>query len=80
MADPHMQAQLDHAARQRGFQDYQHYHAWNSQQQQMQQQQAAPQAPPQPQQPAPPPKNWLQNLIDQYTPLGGAMARVKQVL
>lgn len=80
MASPHLQAQLDAAARQKGFKDYSQWSAWQAHQQQMQAAPppaAAPVAAPPPQQPQ---NNWLQNLIDQYTPLGGAMKRIRQVL
>lgn len=70
MADPHLQAQLDAAARQKGFQNYGQWAAWNARQQEMRgyngvggapHPQAAPVAHPA----APPPqKNWLQQILD----------------
>lgn len=75
------QAQLDTAARQMGFKNYQQWSAWQAQQDAMRQQAAPvaaqPAAPAQPQQQ---PDNWFQNLIDNYTPLGGALRKVRSVL
>lgn len=79
---PGLQAQLDAAARQKGFKDYSQWSAWQAHQQQMMQQPAPTAAPPVPQQQAQPeqPRNWLENLIDQYTPLGGAMRKIRNAL
>lgn len=77
---PSNQAQLDAAARQMGFKNYDQWSAWQAHQQQMAQQPAQPAAPPVQQQPAPQQNNWLQNLIDQYTPLGGAMRKIRNAL
>lgn len=74
-------AQLDAYAQQLGFKNYSQWSAYNSQQQAMRAPQ--PQAPAQPTtQPGAPPQqtNWLQNLIEQYTPLGGALKKVRSVL
>lgn len=78
MAD---QARLDAAARQMGFQNYAQWSAWQARQDAMRQQ-AAPVAaqPAQPVQPQEPPRNWFQQLIEDYTPLGGAMRKVRKAL
>lgn len=69
MADPNMQAQLDAAARQKGFQNYAQWAAWNARQQQMRgyngQGGAQGQPPARPRPVAPPPqKNFLQQIMD----------------
>ncbi len=51
---PGLQAQLDHAARQKGFKNYAQYAAWERNTRQVVMGGNAPQAAP---------KNWLQNLI-----------------
>lgn len=72
------QAQLDAAAQQMGFKNYAQWSAFNAHQQQMR---AAPvAAAPQPAAPQAPPTNWLQNLIQQYTPLGRMMQPVNRAL
>lgn len=71
MADPHMQAQLDAAARQQGFKDYNQWNAWQAAQQRNRgAAQVAPGTTGQPRVPQPQaaPKNWLQQIL---TALGG---------
>jgi len=73
------QAHLDALAQKLGFQNYAQYSAYQQHQALMRQQPAAPvaaQPAPQPQ----PQQNWLQNLINNYTPLGSAMERIRKVL
>lgn len=79
MADQYSQAHLDAMANQLGFKDYATWSAFNQHQQAMQNAPAQQPAQPAPQQP-PAQTNWLQNLIQQYTPLGAAMKRVSQAL
>lgn len=69
MADPNMQAQLDAAARQKGFQNYAQWAAWNARQQAMKgyngQGGVSGQQPrPRPAAPPPPQKNFLQQIMD----------------
>lgn len=54
MADPRLQAQLDAAARQKGFKDYSQYQAWDRNTRQVVMQGNVE---------APPQTNWLQNLL-----------------
>lgn len=70
---------LDQAARAQGFRDFATYQAYQAQQQAMR---TAPPAaqPAQPVQPQEPPRNWFQQLIEDYTPLGGAMRKVRKAL
>lgn len=71
-------AHLDALAQGMGFKNYDQWAAWNTHQQMMRNPPVQQAAQPAPQQPAP--TNWLQNLIQQYTPLGGAMKRIGQML
>lgn len=73
---------LDQAARAQGFRDFATYQAYQAHQRQLigSQAPAAVPAQPHPAQPQQPPQNWLQRLISNYTPLGGAMARVRKAL
>jgi uncharacterized membrane protein YebE (DUF533 family) len=73
------QAHLDALAQKLGYRDYATYSAYQAHQAAMQQG-PAPSAAPQPAQPQAPPQNWLQTLINNYTPLGGAMARIRKAL
>lgn len=69
---------LDRAARQMGYKNYAQYAAFQARQEAMRQ---APVTPaPRPRQPAPEPKNWLQSLVENYTPLGAATKKVKKAI
>lgn len=74
------QAHLDALAQKLGYRDYATYSAYQAHQAAMRQAPVAatPQAVPVQQQA--PPQNWLQTLINNYTPLGGAMARIRKAL
>lgn len=77
------QAHLDALAQRLGYRDYATYSAYQAHQAAMRQQNGiqgtgystGPQD-----QPAPPPENWLQRLISNYTPLGAVAKRINQVL
>lgn len=73
------QAHLDALAQKLGYRDYATYSAYQAHQAAMQQG-PAPVAGGVPVQQQPPPQNWLQTLINNYTPLGGAMARIRKAL
>lgn len=75
------QAELDRLAKAQGFRDFATFQAYQAHQRMMMQGPVPGQAPVAAQpQPAAPPTNWLQNLINNYTPLGGAMARIRKAL
>lgn len=76
--DPRMQAQLDQAARQRGFKDYAQYSAWSARQAEMQGNPQV-QAGPAPQQQAAP-QNWLQQLLGAVNPMNYVANRVNPAL
>lgn len=77
----HPQAHLDAAAQQIGFRDYATWAAWNAHRQDVLSQNPTDSGAPVAQAPQPQaaPQNWLQNLIQQYTPLGGAMKSAGKV-
>lgn len=65
MMDPKMQAQLDAAARQRGFKDYAQFSAWSQRQAEMGPQGQTGRVPPRPApQQQQPQVNWLQKLLN----------------
>ncbi len=65
MADPHMQARLDTAARQAGFQNYAQWSAWQARQHEMRGPAPVIQGATPPARPVakPPAQNWLQQLL-----------------
>lgn len=79
----HSQAHLDALARQMGFRDYNTYSAYQQQQAMMRGPAPTGIANPDGAGAAPgqaPPANWLQTLINKYTPLGYVNKRLQDVL